>query len=71
MERGEILGYLGRNGQGKTTTIRILTILTSPTSGSAKVNGHDVVSEPDAVRRIVGVTMHEPALDQRKGLVVG
>ena len=60
---GEIFGYLGRNGSGKTTTVRILTTLTSPTSGSGSVNGHDVAREPDAVRRAVGVTMQEAALD--------
>ncbi len=60
---GEIFGYLGRNGSGKTTTVRILTTLTSLTSGSASVNGHDVAQEPDAVRRSVGVTMQDAALD--------
>ena len=60
---GEILGYLGRNGSGKTTTIRILTTLTRPTSGSASVNGYDVIAQPDDVRRSVGVTMQDAALD--------
>jgi len=60
---GEIFGYLGRNGSGKTTTARILTTLTSPTSGAAAVAGHDVVGEPAAVRLSVGVTMQEAALD--------
>ena len=60
---GEIFSYLGRNGSGKTTTARILATLTSPTSGSATVAGHDVATEPDAVRRSIGVTMQEAALD--------
>ena len=44
---GSVLGLLGHNGAGKTTAIRILTTLASPTAGSAKVAGHDVVTEPD------------------------
>lgn len=60
---GEIFGYLGRNGSGKTTTARILATLTSATSGSAAVAGHDVATEPAAVRRSIGVTMQEAALD--------
>ena len=60
---GEIFSYLGRNGSGKTTTSRILSTLTNPTSGSATVAGHDVATEPDAVRRSIGVTMQEAALD--------
>ena len=60
---GEIFSYLGRNGSGKTTTSRILSTLTNPTSGSAAVAGHDVATEPDAVRRSIGVTMQEAALD--------
>jgi ABC-2 type transport system ATP-binding protein len=61
--RGEIFGYLGRSGSGKTTTVRILTTLTRPTSGGAVVGGHDVVREPDLVRRSIGVTMQDAALD--------
>ena len=60
---GEIFSYLGRNGSGKTTTARILATLTSPTSGRAAVAGHDVATEPEAVRRSIGVTMQEAALD--------
>jgi ABC-2 type transport system ATP-binding protein len=54
VEKGEILGFLGPNGAGKTTAMRILTCFLSPTSGSASVAGHDVFSEPDAVRREIG-----------------
>jgi ABC-2 type transport system ATP-binding protein len=60
---GEIFGYLGRNGSGKTTTVRMLTTLTRPTSGGAWVAGVDVAREPAAVRRRIGVTMQEAALD--------
>jgi ABC-2 type transport system ATP-binding protein len=54
VEPNTIVGFLGPNGAGKTTTIRILTGYTPPTSGSAKVAGHDVVTESRAVRRVVG-----------------
>ena len=54
VERGEIFGYLGANGAGKSTTIRILCGLLAPSSGSALVAGHDVARDPDGVRRAVG-----------------
>ena len=61
---GEVFAYLGRNGSGKTTTIRILTTLTAATSGTARVAGHDVAHDPAAVRRAIGVTMQHAALDE-------
>ena len=61
---GEIYAYLGRNGSGKTTTIRILTTLTAATTGTARVAGHDVGQHPGAVRRAIGVTMQQAALDE-------
>lgn len=55
MPDGEIFGYLGPNGAGKTTLMRMLTTLIIPTSGSAKVAGFDIVKNPAAVRRQIGV----------------
>jgi ABC-2 type transport system ATP-binding protein len=52
--RGEIFGYLGANGAGKSTTIRMLTGLLAPTSGEARVAGHDVAREPDDVKASIG-----------------
>jgi ABC-2 type transport system ATP-binding protein len=54
VERGEIFGFLGHNGAGKTTTINLLTTLILPTSGSASVCGHDIVTENLAVRQCIG-----------------
>ncbi len=51
---GEIFGYLGANGAGKSTTIRMLCGLLAPTAGSATVLGHDVGREPEAVKRGIG-----------------
>src|SRR5215469_3189784 len=52
--RGQVVGFLGPNGAGKTTTMRILAGYASPTSGSAKVDGIDVVLDPIASRRMIG-----------------
>jgi ABC-2 type transport system ATP-binding protein len=60
---GEILGFLGPNGAGKTTTLNMLSTLLKPTSGTATVNGHDIVKEPDAVRRSIGYVFQDPTLD--------
>jgi ABC-2 type transport system ATP-binding protein len=54
VERGEIFGYLGANGAGKSTTIRMLNGLLVPTSGTARVAGHDVAADPDAVKAAIG-----------------
>jgi ABC-2 type transport system ATP-binding protein len=54
VERGEIFGFMGHNGAGKTTTLRMLLGLTRPTTGHARVLGHDVVASTLDVRRVSG-----------------
>ena len=61
--RGGVFGLLGPNGAGKTTTIRIFTTLTRPDAGSARVLGHDVTTDPQAVRRRISLTGQFAALD--------
>src|ERR1700748_867578 len=65
---GSVLGLLGHNGAGKTTAIRILTTLASPTAGHATVAGHDVVTEPSQVREQIGLTSQAATVD---GLMSG
>jgi ABC-2 type transport system ATP-binding protein len=54
VRRGEVLGFLGPNGAGKSTTMKMLTCFLSPTSGSAKVCGHDILSDSRRVREKIG-----------------
>ena len=63
VDAGEVFGFLGPNGAGKTTTINMLCTLAKPTSGSARVAGHDVVAERDDVRRNIGLVFQDPTLD--------
>ena len=60
---GEVYGFLGPNGAGKSTTVHMLTTLLPPTSGSARVAGHDVVEEGTQVRAAIGAALQEAALD--------
>ncbi len=60
---GEIYGFLGPNGAGKSTTVLVLTTLLPPTSGSARVAGLDVVHQGAEVRRAIGASLQESALD--------
>jgi ABC-2 type transport system ATP-binding protein len=63
VEPGEVYGFLGPNGAGKSTTVHMLTTLLPPTSGKARVAGHDVLDEGSAVRASIGAALQEAALD--------
>ncbi|HYM16513.1 MAG TPA: ATP-binding cassette domain-containing protein [Dehalococcoidia bacterium] len=60
---GMIFGFLGANGSGKTTTVRMLTTLLRPTAGRARVAGFDVTASPGEVRESIGVALQEAGLD--------
>jgi ABC-2 type transport system ATP-binding protein len=62
--RGSVYGVLGPNGAGKTTTIRMLATLIVPDGGSARVLGHDIVAEADAVRGLVSLTGQLASVDE-------
>jgi ABC-2 type transport system ATP-binding protein len=62
--KGQLYGFLGLNGAGKTTTIRMLTTLLPPTAGTAKIWGYDVMKEPLAVRKLVGLVSDETSESQ-------
>jgi ABC-2 type transport system ATP-binding protein len=62
--RGTVLGVLGPNGAGKTTAVRILTTLLIPDEGRALVEGRDVVREPAAVRRLIGLAGQSAAIQE-------
>ncbi len=61
---GSVLGLLGPNGAGKTTTVRMMTTLTRPTAGTARVAGHDVLLDPAGVRRSMGLTGQAATVDE-------
>ena len=63
IQKGEIFGFLGPNGAGKSTTIKMLTTLLRPESGTLELDGYDVVAEPDSVRRSFGIIFQDPSLD--------
>lgn len=54
IQTGEIVGFLGPNGAGKTTTMKMLTGILNPTSGTAEINGFDVISSPESVKKVIG-----------------
>ncbi|MBE7056279.1 MAG: ABC transporter ATP-binding protein [Ruminococcaceae bacterium] len=62
VKKGEVLGFLGPNGAGKSTTMNILTGYIPPTSGSVKVDGHDVLEEPMEVKKRIGYLPEIPPL---------
>jgi ABC-2 type transport system ATP-binding protein len=65
VEERAIFGFLGPNGAGKTTTINMLSTLLRPTRGSATLAGFDVVTQPNEVRRSIGLVFQDPSLDDR------
>ncbi|MBV8951620.1 MAG: ATP-binding cassette domain-containing protein, partial [Actinobacteria bacterium] len=62
--RGETFGFLGPNGAGKSTTISMLCTLLRPTSGTAAVDGFDVVAQQTEVRRRIGLVFQDTTLDE-------
>src|SRR3989475_12984946 len=64
VDRSEAFGFLGPNGAGKTTTIKMLTTLLQPTSGRAKILGHDLRTEGRKIRERIGVVQQQDSFDQ-------
>jgi ABC-2 type transport system ATP-binding protein len=65
VESGEIFGLLGPNGAGKTTTVSMLCTILKPTSGTATVNGFDIVRQASDVRKSIGIVFQDPSVDDR------
>lgn len=65
IDYSKIFGLLGPNGAGKTTVISMLCTIINPSSGSAAVNGFDIVKQPDKVRKSIGIVFQDPSLDDR------
>ena len=63
VKTGEIFAFLGPNGVGKSTTIKILTTLLHPTSGSAKINGFDILKQKSEIRKSFGIVFQDTSLD--------
>ena len=65
VEQGEIFGLLGPNGAGKSTIISMLCTILKPTSGTALVNGYDIIRQPSLVRKSIGIVFQDPSVDDR------
>ncbi len=65
VDQGEIFGLLGPNGGGKTTLFKILSTLLSPTNGAVRIGGLDLRTQPQAIRRLLGVAFQNPSLDKK------
>lgn len=63
---GEIYGFLGPNGAGKSTVVKMLTTLLTPTAGSAKVLGYDVIKDADQIRLRIGAALQDASLDDKQ-----
>jgi ABC-2 type transport system ATP-binding protein len=63
IEQGEVFGLLGQNGAGKTTIIHMLATLLKPSSGTAEINGYDIVKESSKVRKNIGIVFQAPSSD--------
>lgn len=63
VKHGQIFAFLGPNGAGKSTTIKMLTTLLTPTSGSITINGFDAFKDKDSVRKSFGIVFQDPSLD--------
>jgi ABC-2 type transport system ATP-binding protein len=64
INEGEIFGLLGPNGAGKTTTLLMLVTLKPPTSGTAMINGFDIIKQPAKVRKSIGIVFQDPSSDE-------
>ncbi len=64
VEDGEVFAFLGPNGAGKSTTIKMLTTILHPTSGSVMLNGIDPVKDPEQARRSFGIVFQDPSVDE-------
>jgi ABC-2 type transport system ATP-binding protein len=65
VNHGEVFGLLGPNGAGKTTIISMLCTIVNPSSGSATVNGFDILKQSAKVRRSIGIVFQDPSIDDR------
>jgi ABC-2 type transport system ATP-binding protein len=65
VDQGEIFGLLGPNGAGKSTFISMLCTILKPSSGTAKVEGYDIIREAGDVRRSIGIVFQDPSIDDK------